>query len=172
LVVLLVPCVRRLRLRFLVSGGKSRYSLKQLSSCSRPNMKILNCFRVKFEGELAGSIARWPLRGRSEIHTTTLLVLNGAPGVGKGRAHFQRRLRGLHLSKSGSDLTLQCKEKKTSSENCTSILRSVTRDLARELIPHSRGCWSSVHDPRPFIPVRIAACGKAHLECQLTGEAH
>ena len=61
---------------------------------------------------------------------------------------------------------------KTSSENCTSILRSVTRDLARALSPHSRGCWSSAHDPRPFIPVPLAACGKAFLECRLTGEAH
>jgi hypothetical protein len=48
-------------------------------------------------------------------------------------------------------------------ENCTSFLRSVTRDLARALSPHSRGCWSSVYDPRPFIPVplfefSLAAC--------------
>jgi len=78
---------------------------------------------------------------------------------------------GLDLSKGSADSTFQC-NKKTSSENCTSILRSVTRDLARALSPHSRGCWSNVHDPRPFIPVPLAACGKAHLECRLTGEAH
>ena len=43
--------------------------------------------------------------------------------------------------------------------------------LARALSPRSRGCWSNVHDPRPFIPVPLAACGKAHLECRLTEEA-
>jgi len=53
-----------------------------------------------------------------------------------------------------------------------SIMRSVTRDLARALVLHSRGCWSNIHGLRPFIPVPLAACGKAHLECGLTGEAH
>ena len=40
--------------------------------------------------------------------------------------------------------------------------------------PHSRGCWRSAHDPRLFIPVPVAARGKAHLKCRLTGhrEAH
>ena len=53
---------------------------------------------------------------------------------------------------------------KTSSENCRSTFRSVTRNLARALSPHSRGCWSSVHSPRPFTPVPLAACGKVYLE--------
>ena len=57
------------------------------------------------------------------------------------------------------------------SENCTSIFRSATRGLLRALSPHSRGCWSSVHDHAKYIPVPLAACGKAHLECWLTGEA-
>jgi len=26
--------------------------------------------------------------------------------------------------------------------------------------------------PHPFIPLPLAACGKAHLECRMTGEAH
>ena len=70
-------------------------------------------------------------------------------------------------------MTLQCnKQKKKSSENCTSIWLSVTRDLARALSPHSRGCWSNVHDSSLLIPVPLAACDKAHLECRLTGEAH
>ena len=64
-------------------------------------------------------------------------------------------------------MTFQCNKKKASSENFMRILRSVTRDLARALIPYSRGCWSDVHNPRPFIPVPLAACGKAHLECRL-----
>ena len=54
-----------------------------------------------------------------------------------------------------------------SSENCTSILYSVSGDLARALCPHSRGCWL-FHDSRSFIPVPLAACGKSHLEFQLT----
>jgi len=41
------------------------------------------------------------------------------------------------------------------------FLRIVTRDLARALSPHSRGCWSNVHDPCPFISVPLAACRKA-----------
>ena len=76
----------------------------------------------------------------------------------------------MDLSKGGSDLTFQCNKK--SSEDCTSILRSATHDLARALITHSRGCWSNVHDPRSFISVPLAACGKAHLECRWTGVAH
>ena len=31
---------------------------------------------------------------------------------------------------------------------------------------------ANVHDPRPFIPVPLAACGKANPECRLTGEAY
>jgi len=68
-------------------------------------------------------------------------------------------------------LIFQC-NKKASSGNCTSILRSVTRDLARALSPHSRGCWSNVHAQRPFMPASLAVCGKARLECRLTKEAH
>ena len=57
---------------------------------------------------------------------------------------------------------------KTSSENCTGILHSATRDLARALSPPSRGCWRSAHDPRLLFPVPLAACGKARLKCRLT----
>ena len=37
----------------------------------------------------------------------------------------------------------------------------VAVEAQRALGPHSRGCWSNVHDPRPFIPAPLAACGKA-----------
>ena len=37
------------------------------------------------------------------------------------------------------------------------FLRSATRDLARALIPRSRGCWRSVHGPRPS-PLRPGCC--------------
>ena len=49
------------------------------------------------------------------------------------------------------------------------------RTCAQPTPPRLRGCgcscWSYVHNPRPFIPVPLAACGKAHLECRLTGNA-
>ena len=79
------------------------------------------------------------------------------------------RRRGLSLSKGGADLTFQCN--KNELRELHEHLRSATRDLARALSPHSRGCWSSAHDPRQLIFVPLAACGK-HPKCQLTGEAH
>jgi len=46
-------------------------------------------------------------------HSTNLRVLNGAPGVGKGRAHSKRGLCSLDLSEGGTNLTFQCNKKHT-----------------------------------------------------------
>jgi len=66
------------------------------------------------------------------------------------------------LSKGGADLTLQCNKK--NSENCMFILYSATRDLARALSPHSRGCWSIVHKIHAHLPLsRLLLAAKRTL---------
>ena len=63
---------------------------------------------------------------------------------------------GWALAKGGADLAFQCN--KNELRELREHFASATRDLARALSPHNRGCWSNVHDPRPFVPVSLAAC--------------
>ena len=67
----------------------------------------------------------------------------------------------ITLSKGGADLTSQCNKKEL--REMHEHLRCATRDLARALIPRSNECWSSVHDPHPFIPVRLLLAARRNL---------
>jgi len=70
------------------------------------------------------------------------------------------------LSKDGADLTFQC-NKKTSSETLPAFC------AAPPATSHVRSAHTAAAvGAAKFIPVPLAACGKAHLKCRLTGEAH
>ena len=116
------------------------------------------CRRSNSSTNTTGSTvpSRFPLKPPFH-HTTKLRVLMDSPALGKAEL-VVGGCASWTFSKGGRRKLLRSKPKKNSSANSTSTMCSVTRGLARELIPRSSGCWNTACTHAPSGHVNWRSC--------------